>query len=94
MSVQTEVHKCAKHGEVKTFRWGRWRCAICERERNRARDRTEKRKEWRRDYQFLNSFRRNGQAQVRYHAKKERQLIAEGKFGEPAQYSDFSIFYT
>jgi hypothetical protein len=91
MSVQTEVRTCAKHSEVKTFRWGRWRCAICERERNRVRDRSEKRKEYRKYYQFLNSFKRNGQAQVRRAAKKERELIASGEFGELAK-PDFTPF--
>jgi hypothetical protein len=88
----SEVMTCAKHGEVKTFRWERWRCATCERERNRMRDKSEARKEWRRDYQFLNSFKRNGQAQVRRAAKKQRELIASGEFGEIPQYSDASAF--
>lgn len=91
----SDVTTCAKHGEAKTFRWERWRCATCERERNRVRDKTETRKEWRRYYQFLNSFKRNGQAQVRRAANKQRQLIAEGKLSaEPVPYSDFSIFNT
>jgi hypothetical protein len=56
------------------------------------RDKSEARKEWRRDYQFLNKEKRNLQEQIRRAASKQRALIESGEFGGVPRYSDASIF--
>jgi hypothetical protein len=69
---------CKQCGSTKERYGGCMRCRRCYLVRQRERQRSPEYLEYKRDYNYWNRTQINGRAQVRYAARRERDLIAAG----------------
>jgi ribosomal protein L32 len=97
-----EIKTCPKCGEIKEFYCGSIRCIACRKTWQNEYDRTPARQArkktaeyrgYRRLYEFMDSRRTNSLRQMRYAAKRQRELQAKGLWEEPTL-GDTSIFFT